>query len=321
MPEFRQNLATKDWVIVEAVKKPADFKVQGGAPAQAPADCPFCPGHESLTGPALFALGKPDWKVRVVSSNRPALISGAPAVGAGGLYRHLPGEGIHEVIVESPAHDKHPALLDKKAMVDLVSVYRSRFIESLSNDRISLTTIFKNHVRGAGDHSHSQLVGSSVVPQHIRHRMDEAQKYFEQNSACAICRMVDEEERAGARMIASSANFRAFVLFAALSPFHVWIVPKRHTPSFGDMTDKETEDLAGVLQTVLRKFDAGLNNPDYNYVIQSTPLDRGTTDAFHWYISLMARLAPASGFELGSGMHVNQVLPEDSAQFLNSVKA
>jgi UDPglucose--hexose-1-phosphate uridylyltransferase len=133
--------------------------------------------------------------------------------------------------------------------------------------------------------------------------------------------MIEEERKQGTRILFDTEHFTAFVLFAALSPFHIWILPKRHTASFGEIMDREIDDLAAVLQGVLKKLDAGLANPDYNYVIQSAPLDRGTTEAFHWYLSLVVRLNKTAGFELGSGMFINTSLPEESARFLNSVKA
>ena len=77
--------------------------------------------------------------------------------------------------------------------------------------------------------------------------------------------------------------------------------------------------IAATLQTLLKKVNAGLDNPDYNYVIQSTPLDRGTTECFHWYLSLVVRLSKTAGFELGSGMYINTAVPEESAKFLNGV--
>ena len=37
---------------------------------------------------------------------------------------------------------------------------------------------------------------------------------------------------------------------------------------------------------------------------------------FHWYLSVIPRLTRVAGFELGSGMFINTVLPEAAAEFL-----
>jgi UDPglucose--hexose-1-phosphate uridylyltransferase len=202
--------------------------------------------------------------------------------------------------------------------------YRERFRASLQDPQVALTLVFKNHGEAAGTslaHPHSQLIGSSVVPAHIRHRMDEAEKYYRQNSSCVFCDMRDEELRLKERIVVDTGHFTAFVLFAALSPFHIWVLPKRHAASFGDLTDAELADLAGVMRTLLGKLNTGLDDPDYNFLIQSVPQDRGDCAPFHWYLSLVVRLSAAAGFELGSGMFINTTLPEASARFLNSQPA
>lgn len=328
MPELRQNLATKEWVIIahERARRPDAFRDRKPRPPspRKKDDCPFCPGNEKLTGPSTQLLGSADaWKVRSVPNRFPALVpSPGPHRSKQTLYRSLPGEGLHEVIIESPRHDEHPALMDKQQMRELVTLYRERFRASLQNNKVSLTMLFKNHGETAGtslEHPHSQLIGSCVVPSHVRHRMDEAQKYFEQNGACVFCRMIAEEKKQEERIVAETDHFIAFVLYAALSPFHIWLLPKRHIATFADMTPEEADDFAAVLQGLLKRLYSGLDNPDYNYVMQSAPLDRGMTECFHWYLSLVVRLSKTAGFELGSGMFINTAVPEESAKFLNSV--
>ena len=329
MPELRQNIATKEWVIIakERALRPHDFKAQKPARAKSPEtdpDCPFCPGNEKMTDTA-FTLGpKKGWKARAVRNKFPAFVPNAPKPESKGtLYRSLPGEGMHEVIVESPRHDRSLALMDDAQVRDVLSVYQDRFRVFSETGRMALVLPFKNHGQGAGtslEHPHSQIVGSCVVPANIRHRMDEAQKYFDQNAACVFCRMIEEEKRQGERIVADSKHFTAFILYAALSPFHLWILPKRHQASFEDASPEELADLASVLRTLLRKVHEGLGNPDYNFIIQSAPLDRGTPECFHWYLSLVVRLGKAAGFELGSGMFINTSVPEESAKFLNAVK-
>lgn len=330
MPEFRQNLATKEWVIIspERARRPHEFKPERKkkAPPSFVRDCPFCPGNEAMATPPAMTLGKGRrWRVRVIGNKFPALVPGAPEPYVkGGLYRVLPGEGVHEVIIDSPAHDDSPAIMERAHLEDLLGVYRERFLATLKSGKIAMTLIFKNHGAAAGtslDHPHSQMIGSSVVPAGIRHRMDEAQRYFDQTSTCVFCRMIEEERAQEARILADTRHFCAFMLFAALSPFHLWILPKRHTPSFGEITAEERKDLSAVLGGLLRKIRAGLNDPAYNYIIQSAPLDRGTTEPYHWYLSLIVRTSRAAGFELGSGIYINTAAPEESARFLNAVRA
>jgi len=328
MPELRQNLATQEWVIIatERARRPEDFRRERRPRPPQPerlASCPFCPGNEASTGETLHVLGEP-WRVRVVGNKFPALVPDARLDGPPqALYRRLAGLGTHEVIIESPSHARHLALMAPEQVRDVFFTYRERFRAALKNPQVALTLVFKNHGEGAGtslEHPHSQIIGSSVVPANIRHRMDEAEKHYRKNSSCVFCDMREEELKAGVRILADTKDFTAFVLFAALSPFHIWVLPKRHTAGFGEATDEELSGLACVMQDVLKRLNRGLDNPDYNFLIQSTPLDRGETEPFHWYLSLVVRLSKAAGFELGSGMFINTALPEESARFLNSVK-
>lgn len=312
MPEFRQNLATKDWVVIatERRQRPEEFKrTAAAAPAAAP--CPFCPG------------GK-DGEVKVLPNKFPVLVTGAPTQKERHpLYRSLPGEGVHEVIVDSPDHAASLATMPAAQALKVAGVWRERFRESLANEKVALTVLFKNHGAGSGasvTHPHTQLVGSSVVPSHIRHRMDEASRYYDSAGACVFCRMVETELKDGVRVVEENDHFVAFVLYASLSPFHVWVLPKRHTASFGDVNDKELESFAIILQRLARRVQAALGDAPYNFVLQSTPLDRGTTEAFHWYLSLVVRVGGGSGFEMGSGMFTNVVVPEEAAAFLKAAK-
>lgn len=330
MPELRQNLATKEWVIIasERTQRPDELKAgrsEAEVPPERKKDCAFCPGNEAKAARETFSVGeKGKWRVRVVENKFPALVSNASQPsGAQTVFRCLPGEGVHEVVVDSPSHAKHPALMDTRELRDLFGVYHSRFKTHLKNPKVAMTMVFRNHGSEAGtsiEHPHSQIMGSSVVPASIRHRMDEAEKYFERKKACVFCDMIKEEVRQDLRILADSKHFIAFILYAALSPFHIWVLPKRHTPSFEGTTSEELDDFAELMQGLLRRLYVGLENPPYNYVIQSTPQDRGTADPFHWYLTLIVRTVSRAGFELGSGMYINPSLPEENAKFLKSVK-
>jgi UDPglucose--hexose-1-phosphate uridylyltransferase len=99
----------------------------------------------------------------------------------------------------------------------------------------------------------------------------------------------------------------AFIPYAALSPFHIWIFPKNHQASFGELREEEIPDLAKMLKFVLAKLYYGLENPDFNYVVRSAPDKEETIRYYHWYISIVPRLTKTAGFELGSGMYITDL--------------
>jgi len=329
MPELRQNLATKEWVIIstERAKRPEEFKKEKvkKEPSLRSETCPFCLGNEDKTPYETFVLKKDgQWRVRVVPNKFAALTSsGHFERHIEGLVRWMSGVGIHEVIVESPLHNQTVATLSEAEVRDIFIAYKNRYLTISADSRIKLVTIFRNHGESAGtslEHPHSQLIATPVVPSHIRYRIEEAMRYFDEHGECVFCRMLTEEEKAKERIILDTGSFVSFIPYASLSPFHTWILPKRHMASFGEIKNTEIEDLARNLKMTLAKFYYGLDNPDYNYVIRCAPIGTGECEYYHWYISIVPRLIRTAGFELGSGMFINTSLPEENAKFLREVK-
>lgn len=333
MPELRQNMATKEWVIVatERARRPEDFATQiskenRGQKSSFLQSCPFCPGNETQSAPEISAVRDADgrWLVRVVANKYPALSRhGTLEYHEEHLNRWMNGVGIHDVIIEAREHDLTTALLERDQIVRILQVYCLRYLEASEDARVELVTLFKNHGPSAGtslEHPHSQMIASPVVPAHIRDRIAQAMHYYDDHRQCVFCRMAQEELRAGDRIVHESQHFLAFVLYAALSPFHIWVLPKRHVSTYPELSAAEINDLADMMHTILLKFYVGLGDPDFNYVIRSLPGAPRTNAFFHCYISVIPRVSTAAGFELGSGMYINTALPEKSADFLRNVR-
>ncbi len=256
----------------------------------------------------------------MVANKYPAL---QPSAGGlrqnSGLHRSMGGVGAHEVIIEHPRHNLTTALLETEDVASILCAYRERHSVLKRDPKIEAVILFKNHGERAGTslrHPHSQLTATPIVPNQIRHRIEEAIRFYDDTGQCVFCRTLHDELEDGARLVTESPHFVAFVPYAALSPFHIWIFPRRHASSFDETTDDELHDLASVLQLVLAKLYWGLSNPDYNYVIRSSPAHDGHTSYFHWYLSIVPRIVRAAGFELGSGMYINPRSPEEDARFL-----
>ena len=330
MPQLRQNIITRDWVVIatERAKRPDHFtKTEAPKPqiSDHRQDCPFCPGNEAETEKEVFSIrNKSGWQVRIIPNKFPALsASGERIRTVNGIYRSMTGVGIHEVIIEHPLHNMTTALMNQEDVLSILTAYKTRYSEIKEDDRLEAIIIFKNHGESAGtsiEHPHSQLAATPIVPTQFRIRTEEAIRYSDDHGECVFCRTLRDELKAGERIFIENKNFVAFVPYAALSPFHIWILPRRHASSFDEITDKELPDFAEILQIVLAKLYHGLNNPDYNYSIRSIPIKDKSSDYFHWYLTIVPRVSKTAGFEIGSGMYINTVLPEESAQFLKNIK-
>jgi len=331
MPEIRLNPVTGDWVIIatERARRPEEFahrREHPVLPTHSPS-CPFCPGNEAMTPEETFRIpdGDGGWLVRSTPNRFPALTPEGEL-----LHRHedghaiVSGVGRHEVIVETPRHDLGAALLPVSHLAAVLSAYQNRFLALYEDRRIEHVILFKNHGKGAGtslQHSHSQIVGLPVMPVQLRNRLEEALRHWSDNGICVYCRCLSDELRQEVRVVAENASFVAFVPHAALSPFHQWVFPKRHSAFFGAVTRGEIAELAALLHDVLARLHFGLDDPDYNFVIRSLSPSDASVKHFHWYLSLIPRVSKAAGFELGTGMFINTALPEASAAFLRTVRA
>jgi UDPglucose--hexose-1-phosphate uridylyltransferase len=325
MPELRQNFMTKEWVVIatERAKRPDQMVLHREAkPAVSFSEkCPFCPGHESQTPPEILRLHDGEgWKARVIPNKFAALSPDAkPERTIRRSLRSMGGFGEHDVIVETPDHSLAMAHMPDSHVADILRIYKTRYDQLSLDPRIAQVTIFKNHGVDAGtslEHPHSQMIATPVISYQVRQRFQEAMQHY-----CMYCQIIDEELNEQKRIVVTSEHFVAMELFASPAPFCTHIYPRRHMASFGDISTPEIAELGRVLRTVLAKLYVGLDNPDFNFTIRTAPAECVGVRYFHWYMSVIPRLTRTAGFELGSGMFINTVIPEEAAEFLRNVKA
>jgi UDPglucose--hexose-1-phosphate uridylyltransferase len=261
--------------------------------------------------------------VRVIPNKFAALSSDLqPTRNLQHLRRRIDGFGFHEVIIDSPDHSRYMGLLSDAHVAGILRVYKERYNALSLDHRVNHITIFKNHGSDAGaslQHPHSQLIATPVIPSQVRHRLFEALRHYDDAGECMFCHMVEREVEDQTRVVLKSERFVAMEVFASATPFATHIFPLRHMASFGDISEMEIVDLARVLRTLLAKLYVGLENPDLNFTVRSGPAEYAGARHFHWYVSVIPRLTRVAGFELGSGMFINTVLPEAAAEFLRKV--
>jgi UDPglucose--hexose-1-phosphate uridylyltransferase len=329
MPELHQNFMTKEWVVIatERAKRPDQMAIHRptkALPSYSPT-CPFCPGHEDQTPPEILRL--PDgngWKARVVPNKFSALSPALkPERHIRRSLRAMDGFGVHDVIVETPDHSLAMAQMTDQHVADILRIYKTRHDQLCLDPRIAHVTIFKNHGTDAGtslEHPHSQMIATPVISHQVRARFQEAVRHYDDFGCCMFCQLIEEEIQDGRRVVLESEHFAAVELFASPAPFFTHIYPKRHMASFGDISALEINDLGRVLRALLAKLYHGLENPDFNFTIRTAPAECVGVRYFHWYMSVIPRLTRTAGFELGSGMFINTVIPEQAAEFLRNVK-
>lgn len=329
MPELRMNLITREWVIfaMEKGKRPEDF-IGAREKRRYPeyvATCPFCPGNEAKSPDERYRVdGEGKWKVRVVLNKFSVLSRDGEKLRTNtGLKKVVNGVGIHEIIIDTPVHNHTAAVMPVDQILALLQTYRARFVEAYKDPRVEYVIVFKNSGHDSGtsiEHALSQVVGMPITPRQVRSRVEGAMKFFDDTGHCLMCTVINDELDDGARILFNTDHFVSFVPYAAVSPFHVWIFPKRHSGSFADVRPEELHDLASNLKAVMSRLYYGLANPDFNYIIKSGKPSNADSEYIHWYLTIIPRVAMTSGVELGSGMFINPLAPEVSAEFLRNIR-
>jgi len=332
MSLLRFDRTTNDWVVFcpSRAMRPHDARLPAASDGHADATgCPFCPGNEALTPPEIYAVrplrGLPhDWTVRVVSNKFPALrIEEDPSRHDDGpIFRSMGGCGAHEVIVESRDHN---ALLCQQPVLQIEAVLATlqrRLGDLLGDRRFQSIIIFKNHGASAGTslrHPHWQLIATPVTPRLLRLKQIEATQYFDQTGKCLYCVLLEDELADGRRILAQNSDFVALCPYSSHVPFETWILPRLRQASFGHVSSERLHSLADLLKIVLLKLYRALDNPDFNLTVDTASRGEEDEEYFAWHLRILPRLATPAGFELGSGMSINTVLPEDAVAFLSEV--
>jgi UDPglucose--hexose-1-phosphate uridylyltransferase len=328
MPELRKDPLLGRWVIIatERVRRPSDFEIPARKRRGGP--CAFCAGHEEETPPEILVYREPanapangpGWRVRVVPNKFPALrIEGELRRRGAGLYDLMSGLGAHEIVVETPHHDRTLASLPVAAVGEVLRAYRERIADLKKDERFRSVIVFKNHGAEGGaslEHSHSQLIATPVVPLIVNEELQSARSYLEYHERCLFCDILAQELDGGERLVAQSTHVVAFAPFAARVPFETWLMPRRHAAAFEQSDDAVVRDLAAVLRTVLGKLSRVLDDPPFNLLVHSAPFGAAESPSYHWHLELLPRLIRPAGFELGSGFAINPMPPEDAARSL-----
>jgi UDPglucose--hexose-1-phosphate uridylyltransferase len=332
MSQLRFDPATTDWVIFAPSRalRPHQPSTSVPAPAVASVQCPFCPGNEAFTPPEIYVArgaGPPvprNWRVRVVPNKFPALrieedtrrIEETPA------FHYMGGCGAHEVVVESPDHD---VFLGQQPVEQIELVLRTvqlRHQDLMRDRRFQAIIAFKNHGAAAGTslaHPHWQVIATPVVPRLLRQKLTVAEEYFDRTGDCLYCVALHDELAAGKRVLARNEQYVALLPYASHVPFETWIVPLARQATFAAVDHDLLRPLAQLLRVVLLKLYTALDNPCFNLTIDSVSRGDESKEYFMWHMRILPRLTTPAGFELGSGMSINTVLPEDAASFLSEV--
>lgn len=281
MSKFVPDIKTTRWVVISSQRndRPDDFSED-----DKPKGCPFCYGNEHLTPSEVYRVGgeggenKTGWIVRVIPNKYPIT-------------------DIHEVIIHSPNCDTELEELPTEHVEQILRAYRQRYQTHAADGQVMIFCNSGEHAGASLKHPHAQLV---VIPRQIN--LDALEKEPFNN------------------MISENEHFSIYCPDFSQWPYEVWITPKTEGKTYGETTDEELHALAPALKNILSAlstiFDS-LKPHDHSAVHSKAKDFAYNYYLYHkenWYLRIIPRLVHRAGFELGTGLSVNIVDPDNAAQ-------
>ena len=227
--------------------------------------------------------------------------------------------GSWRTIVAPPGEHRPLHAVGNDIIEGLVAEARAAIGEARSVGQTEHLQLIQNWGAQAGartNHLCLDLYDLPQIPHRVAEELGGAARFVIREGECPWCRLVRDEPRRPDRLVWEDDSTVAFTPFASRSPFEIWIVPRHHGADFGGATDSDVRATAEALRQVLGRLAASLDGPPYNLVLHTAPLREQVDATYHWHWEVHPRLREIAGLELGTGLPVNPVSPEDAVEEL-----
>jgi UDPglucose--hexose-1-phosphate uridylyltransferase len=337
MSDIRYDLIHDEYALIapERLHRPDCYRFFHGREESDTKNCPFCPGHEDMTPPEIYAMrdnapDTPGWKTRVVPNLYKAVQIEAPWESREvGPYTLWEGLGAHEVIIDTPRHLLRMDQWSEEEYRNWLATMRLRVNDLRGDIRLVHFSLFKNHGHyGAAtqSHPHTQLIALPVVPKAWLGQCERAHRFYLQRRHSVFESVLNEERGDGRRIVMESERFLVFCPFASAFAFEVALLAKKEgTCSVCDLDDDAAAELASLLKRTMDAMYRELGDFDFNILFNTPPMQKDpstegffddTAKMWRMMVRIVPRLFRMGGFELGSGVHINPVAPEEAAALL-----
>jgi UDPglucose--hexose-1-phosphate uridylyltransferase len=303
--EFRKAYLLNKYVLITPGRaaRPRDIKEE--TVVQRPSDCPFCPEQIEQHWKDKNYIkdkiaDKEDWQVLALDNIYPAV-----------TLDNDKAYGTQEVIVETRDHLKELADLDVRQIEWVLRMWARRTRAIAKNKDIEYILCFKNQGSKAGataTHAHSQIFATKILPPDVNEELIAAQSFRIKHGVCPYCDII-AKEMASERKVYEDKHVAVFTPYASQYHYEAWITTKRHLDNITLLNDKEYRAFALAYKLILKKLAAlGLS---FNCFLHQVVSNRDQ----HFYLKIEPRAAIWAGIELGSGLVINSVPPEDAARY------
>ena len=259
-PHRRYNPLLDEWVVCSPhrLKRPWQGQVETVGEAERPAHdpgCYLCPGNSRAEGQR-----NPDYRTTFAFDNDfPALKPGeAGARSADGLLVSEPAAGLCRVLCFSPRHDLTLALMDTAAIRQVIDAWADEVATLGNRDDIRYVQVFENKGAMMGcsnPHPHGQIWASGHVPAIPARKCLTQAAHFEKTGRDLLGDYVEQELRAGVRLVDQNQHWVSLVPFWAVWPFETMIVPRRRVADLPSLHGDERDALADIMSKLTVRYD------------------------------------------------------------------
>lgn len=329
MPQLRQNIITGEWVVFapERAKRPSDYI---SPPVQKKSDkdnCPFCASSKNSSYPERIE-DYDENHTYLIENKFPAFINSTQDTSKtykveDEFYKMKLALGGHDVVVVREHEQELPHFTDS-IWRDLITTFNKRGKYYQKAPNVEYMMPIYNHEAAAAasiDHPHAQIFASSIVPNIISRELAHTKEHYQDKGTCPFCDLIEHEKMQNTRVIFENEDFLVFCFYAARFPFETWVLPKSHQNKFEQMSESQINKFIEASRFVFSKLDEVLNNPPLNFFIHSSPLKTADFDkSYHWHLEVAPRLSNYGGYELGSGVIIDIIAPEQAAEYIRAGK-
>lgn len=328
--EFRQDLVSGEWVLFAAgrASRPVEHAPEQKAKRQAQADCPFEDpekfGNEVVA--TYFNQDQKDWFAKVAKNKFPAVLEGEAGplknIGPFSVYE---AKGMHEVVIFRD-HERCMSQYSKEEFARIIKIYQERYIATLDHGSRKYTLIFHNHGYRAGasiQHPHSQIMSIPILPPDVKRSLRGSEDFYRKHDRRIYDAMIEWEIGEKKRIVYENEDFIAFCPFVSKTPYEVRVFPKESHAHFEKMPEEQHVVFGDMMRVVLSKIAKALHDTDYNFFIHTAPIGETNVDPhkfYTWHAEVIPKLSLTGAFELGSGVDVNIIDPDEAAKLLRETE-
>ena len=232
----------------------------------------------------------------------------------GPIFTQAEASGAHEVLVVHPDHNASWGDLDDNQAGLVMNAISARSEAHSLLPELRYSQAIVNYGREAGAslaHPHGQLLGLPFVPGEI---VTEQNGFDRFSGACLLCTTIEAEVDSGQRIVYADEHVVVVCPYWSGTPFEMLALPRTHC---AHLHAAGSDDLAAVgkgLRNGLAALRSALGDVAYNVVFHSAPYR--ASGSFHWHVHVYPKITTRAGFELGTGVMINVVPPEEAASIL-----